>query len=92
MEAQHLRFEEVRTPSPVVAASPVNGSSQPDAGLGDDLKTRERHLIIDALREGHGSRKFAAQRLGISPRTLRYKLARMRDAGIEVPASNGLDD
>ncbi|MGH1408474.1 MAG: helix-turn-helix domain-containing protein, partial [Aeromonas sp.] len=25
-------------------------------------------------------------RLGISPRTLRYKLAQMRDAGIEFPA------
>jgi two-component system response regulator FlrC len=92
MEAQHLRFEEVRTPAPALIAAPVNGSNQADAGLGDDLKTRERHLIIDALREGHGSRKFAAQRLGISPRTLRYKLARMRDAGIDVPASNGLDD
>ncbi|HJW81857.1 MAG TPA: sigma 54-interacting transcriptional regulator, partial [Acidiferrobacterales bacterium] len=92
MEAQHLRFEEARTPSPAAAAPQATGSSQTDAGLGDDLKTRERHLIIDALREGRGSRKFAAQRLGISPRTLRYKLARMRDAGIDVPASNGLDD
>jgi two-component system response regulator FlrC len=97
MEAQHLRFEEVRAPLPAAAppppaASHATGTSQPDAGLGDDLKTRERHLIIDALREGHGSRKFAAQRLGISPRTLRYKLARMRDAGIDVPASSGLDD
>ena len=27
-----------------------------------------------------------ADKLGISPRTLRYKLAQMRDAGIELPA------
>jgi two-component system response regulator FlrC len=33
----------------------------------------------------NGSRKEAAERLGISPRTLRYKLARLRDAGIELP-------
>ncbi|MEN8801789.1 MAG: helix-turn-helix domain-containing protein, partial [Thiogranum sp.] len=32
------------------------------------------------------SRKAAAERLGISPRTLRYKLARMREQGIAVPA------
>jgi len=28
----------------------------------------------------------AAERLGISPRTLRYKLAQMRDAGMDVEA------
>ena len=26
-----------------------------------------------------------ADKLGISPRTLRYKLAKMRDAGIDIP-------
>lgn len=54
--------------------------------LGTDLKDHERRLILGALREGHGSRKFAADKLGISPRTLRYKIARMRDAGIAVPS------
>ena len=33
-----------------------------------------------------GRRKEAAERLGISPRTLRYKLAQMRDAGMDVEA------
>jgi two-component system, response regulator FlrC len=97
MEAQHLRFEEARPTAssiaiPIASAPSAHAVPAPDAGLGEDLKSRERRLIIDALREGHGSRKFAAQRLGISPRTLRYKLARMRDAGVDVPASNGLDD
>ncbi len=53
-------------------------------GLGDDLKSREWELILDALRCDKGSRKAAAERLGISPRTLRYKLARMREQGINV--------
>ncbi|MGA7800083.1 MAG: sigma-54 dependent transcriptional regulator [Gammaproteobacteria bacterium] len=53
--------------------------------LGTDLKNRECQLILDALQAGNGSRKQAAEQLGISPRTLRYKLARMRDAGIAVP-------
>ena len=47
----------------------------------------ERDLILDALRSGQGNRREAAERLGISPRTLRYKLARLREAGIDVPAA-----
>ncbi len=54
--------------------------------LGDDLRQREYQLILDALQADGGSRKAAAERLGISPRTLRYKLARMREQGIPVPA------
>ena len=53
--------------------------------LGDGMKTHEQRLILDVLGAVKGSRKLAAERLGISPRTLRYKLARLRDAGIEVP-------
>jgi two-component system response regulator FlrC len=55
-------------------------------GLDGDLKSREFELILDALRVDNGSRKAAAERLGISPRTLRYKLARMREQGMAVPA------
>ncbi len=55
-----------------------------DSVLVSDLKDREQRLILEALKAGDGSRKYAADRLGISPRTLRYKLARMRDAGIAV--------
>lgn len=53
-------------------------------GLGEDLRRREFQLIIDTLRAERGRRKEAAERLGISPRTLRYKLAQMRDAGLDV--------
>ena len=55
--------------------------------LGNDLKDHERRLIIGALEEGNGSRKFASDKLGISPRTLRYKIARMREDGIAVPGN-----
>lgn len=54
--------------------------------LNHDLKSREQKIILDALKETAGSRKVAAEKLGISPRTLRYKLARMREQGIEIPA------
>jgi two-component system response regulator FlrC len=42
-------------------------------------------MILGALHAERGSRKDAAARLGISPRTLRYKLARLRDAGLAIP-------
>ncbi|WP_323948499.1 sigma-54 dependent transcriptional regulator [Aeromonas caviae] len=55
-------------------------------GLGGELKLQEHQIILDTLQECNGSRKAVADKLGISPRTLRYKLAQMRDAGIELPA------
>jgi two-component system response regulator FlrC len=58
-------------------------ASQDEGELGSDLKTREVELIVKALKE-EPSRKDAAERLGISPRTLRYKVARLRDEGVDV--------
>jgi len=54
--------------------------------LGEDLKTREQRLIIDVLKSEKGSRKEAAEKLGISPRTLRYKIAKLREMGVEIPS------
>mgnify|MGYP000524611513 FL=1 len=59
-------------------------STSQDSELVNGLKDREQQLILEALKAGNGSRKYAAERLGISPRTLRYKLAKMRDSGITV--------
>ena len=56
-----------------------------DAGLGRDLKERERELILSTLASTAGSRKLAAERLGISPRTLRHKLQQLKAAGVDVP-------
>ena len=53
------------------------------SGLGEDLKQREFEVILETLREEGGSKKNTASKLGISPRTLRYKLARMRESGID---------
>jgi len=53
------------------------------SGLAPALQLTENELIVEALKSG--SRKQAADSLGISARTLRYKLARMRKAGIPVP-------
>lgn len=56
-----------------------------DSKLDQNLRSMEEHIIVKTLSEEKGSRKATAQRLGISPRTLRYKIARMRDAGIVLP-------
>lgn len=65
----------------------VEPSPAPPDSLGEDLRDHERRLIVEALDEGHGSRKYAAEKLGISPRTLRYKIARMRELGMAIPGN-----
>jgi two-component system response regulator FlrC len=75
--ASHV--EAIRAP---VAANDGNAAS-----LAGSLSAAERDLILDALRLDSGNREAVARRLGISPRTLRYKLARLREAGVEVPAA-----
>lgn len=84
IEAEHIHFEyELQG----FAAAPTAALRAESAALSNSLEHTERNLILDALRAGNGSRREAAERLGISQRTLRYKLARLRDAGIDVPAA-----
>ena len=51
----------------------------------DDLKANEQVMILSTLRDLNGNRKLASERLGISSRTLRYKLAKYKEQGIEIP-------
>jgi two-component system response regulator FlrC len=94
IEPEHIRFElsasaldEAAVPiAGSTATSPPAASEPATGGLSDSLRQAERALILAALRETAGDRGRVAQRLGISPRTLRYKLARLREAGVDVPA------
>lgn len=56
---------------------------------GTTLKSRESETIMDILEKFGGSRKATAEELGISPRTLRYKLHAMREQGYKVPEPYG---
>jgi two-component system, response regulator FlrC len=56
--------------------------------LGDGVRSAEEKIILQTLNETHGSRKITAEKLGISPRTLRYKLARMKESGVLLPCEN----
>jgi two-component system response regulator FlrC len=87
IDARDIRFEEIAASDMTVLvsaqASALNKPSSEES-LSNDLKAREADIIISAL-QAKSSRKEVAEKLGISPRTLRYKLAKLRDAGIAIP-------
>ncbi|HMA12674.1 MAG TPA: sigma-54 dependent transcriptional regulator, partial [Steroidobacteraceae bacterium] len=83
IDAPHIRFEGLREAQPVRASADV---VEMDHELRGTLRAAERQILLTALRSGT-SRREVAERLGISPRTLRYKLAQLRSSGIDVPAA-----
>lgn len=48
------------------------------------MKDLEREHILATLRELGGSRKKTVEKLGISERTLRYKLQQYRNKGCNI--------
>lgn len=72
---------------PVNHREPIFGTTAfpVNAGLSSAVKTSEQHMILAALAATR-SRNEAAERLGISPRTLRYKLAQLRERGVSLAA------
>jgi two-component system response regulator FlrC len=58
--------------------------SDPATNLVDSRKHHEFDLIVKVLGEFSGNRKQASDKLGVSERTLRYKLAEMRKQGYGV--------
>jgi two-component system response regulator FlrC len=96
IQAEHMQMEATGVgmgpgtwgPSEPIAAPVQAPGFKPDGlkphDLSSSVSATERETILDALRADNGNRALAAKRLGISPRTLRYKLARLRDAGVEV--------
>jgi two-component system response regulator FlrC len=75
---EHLMFESL-TETGILVPQVAEGA------LSEGLRDVEAQIILETLREQGGSRKKTAQQLGVSPRTLRYKMARMRDSGLNVP-------
>ncbi|MGI4731952.1 MAG: sigma-54 interaction domain-containing protein [Janthinobacterium lividum] len=86
IDASHLIFDRpMAAPVPVAAPhlSLVGASvdASPDATLGKVVQISEFAAIRDTLRACGGSRIETARRLGISERTLRYRLAKAREQG-----------
>lgn len=83
IEAEHLYLPEAaKIAAP--AAPAVAASERPQ-----DIKALERMHILETLASVKGSRKQAAERLGMSERTLRYKLQRLREEGVDPDAQAG---
>ena len=80
IDAQDLMIDHGQNPVAKVA------DLEEDTLLGLELRQQEHQIILDMLNACNGRRKDVAEKLGISPRTLRYKLAKMRDVGIQLPA------
>jgi two-component system response regulator FlrC len=90
IEAEHLLLPTTGTitPSVMPAVSPAPSftlpvETQPIVSTGSpaNMKDLERQHILDTLAKVGGSRKKAIELLGISERTLRYKLAQYREEG-----------
>ncbi len=82
---------DMQAPGTCITRASADAAAPQDLGLGQDLKERERELILATLRVTGGSRKLAAERLGISPRTLRHKLQQLKAAGVTVPRLHAED-
>ncbi len=68
-------------------SSPMLQANDPDLSLfKSGVYEQEHRLILDTMKACANRRKEVAEKLGISARTLRYKLARMRESGIQLPA------
>ena len=66
-----------------VGISMASSPSTEPINLSHAVKSSE-HQAIMAVLQSTNSRTEAAEKLGISPRTLRYKLAQLRDRGMSV--------
>jgi two-component system response regulator FlrC len=84
--AEHIQVEEGCRLWAVGCSQNEESNSDPPlaTALSASISATERDLILTALRSANGNRQAVAKRLGISPRTLRYKLAKLREAGVEV--------
>ena len=87
IEPEHIVFDSVRLVSPepmpeMIIASHIEDT--PGRKLSSIVQHSEARAIIETLDACGGSRVKAARELGISERTLRYRLASFREAGIEI--------
>jgi two-component system, response regulator FlrC len=86
VQPEHLRLmprsvAETIRPVSVSEVHPATPGLQESDKRVDNMKDLERDHILRTLAEVGGSRKLAIERLGISERTLRYKLQQYRDEG-----------
>ncbi|REG82925.1 sigma-54-dependent transcriptional regulator [Marinomonas pollencensis] len=79
---EHVAFDMMSAPAINEAQEEEEDSAA--SILGKGVQQHEFRIIAQALIEANGKRKLVADKLGISPRTLRYKIAKMRESGLDV--------
>jgi two-component system, response regulator FlrC len=87
IEAEHIETESMAAPRAVAAPASLDAARSRSGALARTLERAEQEILLEALRSPQVTRRAIAEHLGISPRTLRYKLARLRAAGVDVPAA-----
>lgn len=80
IEAEHLMFA-ASVPLTAAMAVPAERKAPDGVDNSSNMKDLERSHILDTLAAVGGSRLKAVEKLGISERTLRYKLKQYRDEG-----------
>lgn len=88
---EHIAAEDIQYELVGELPALPEGDDDGPRSLGDEMKGHEYSRILSVLKADHGNRKTAAEKLGISQRTLRYKLARMREMGMSVPGRYGAE-
>jgi two-component system response regulator FlrC len=87
LQADHIRFDSavrvLEMPEPNAPSVPSSRAAQ-DKSLSAIVRQSESEVIMDTLDRHNGNRMATARELGISERTLRYRLASMREAGLAV--------
>jgi two-component system response regulator FlrC len=73
-------------PSPLLFERQMQEEMPPATDLNSAARMNE-HQVIMATLANTSSKTEAAKRLGISPRTLRYKLAQLREHGLGMASA-----
>jgi len=89
--AEDIQFEQEIDDARVLMQPVDDTPAEASKNLGDNVKDHEYQRILEVLTSEMGNRQLVAEKLGISQRTLRYKLAKMRDQGIQIPGRSGAE-
>ncbi|WP_380788276.1 sigma-54 interaction domain-containing protein [Sphingomonas sp. R86521] len=84
IDAAHIVFDRAVTPAPILRIVDTNDAEALPETLGNIVQMSEFAAIRETLQACGGSRIETARRLGISERTLRYRLAKAREQGEDI--------
>ncbi|GAA4888775.1 sigma-54 dependent transcriptional regulator [Ferrimonas pelagia] len=84
---QTLQLEDLALPLSTVSSTTVSAQGlDGETGLKASKRQAEFQFVLDTLRRFGGNRSKTADALSMTTRSLRYKMAQMREAGIDVDA------